>query len=67
MLEDESADSSSEDDIVLAELTGDSASSSESEQGSTCTFQPLQHNIDTNDKLWSVFLSDSEDEEFYGF
>ena len=67
MLEDESADSSSEDDIVLAELTGDSASNSESEQGSTCTFRPLQHNIDTNNKLWSVFQSDSEDEEFYGF
>ena len=45
MLEDESADSNSEDDIIPAEFTGDSTS--ESDQGSTCTFRPLPHKIDT--------------------
>ena len=73
--DDESLDESDEateileddQDIILAELAGDSASNSESEQESMCTSRPLQHNIDTNDKLWSVFQSDSENEEFYGF
>ena len=66
ILEDDSS-SEHDQDIVLAELAGDSANNSESEQESMCTSRPLQHNIDTNDKLWSVFQSDSENEEFYGF
>lgn len=61
----EAADSSddesdSEDDIVLAELIEQSGNESEQETAVGIT-------IDENDKLWSVFQSDSEEEEFYGF
>ena len=61
----ETADSSddesdSEDDIVLAELIEQSDNESEQETAVG------NFTIDVNDKLWSVFQSDSE-EEFYGF
>ena len=60
MLEDlsecESEESNSKDDIVVADLI--EASDCESEQETAGG---------SRDKLWSVFQSGSEEEEFYGF
>lgn len=54
-------ESDSEDDIVLAELIErrDNESGQETAVGNV--------SIDANDKLWTLFQSDSEEEEFYGF
>lgn len=54
-------ESNSEDDIVLAELIEQSDNESEQETAVG------NFTIDVNDKLWSVFQSNSEEEEFYGF
>ena len=69
MLEDvcegENEESSSEDDIVLAELT--EASDCDSEQGTAGSSTQQDYSLHASDKLWSVFQSDSEEEEFHGF
>lgn len=63
--ESESEESDSEDDVVLAELI--EANDSDSEQG-TARGSTLQDNsLDASDKLWFVFQSDSEEEEFVWF
>ena len=69
MLEDlsegKNEESSSEDDIVLTELI--EASDCESEQGTAGGSTRQDYSNHASDKLWSVFHSDSEEEEFYGF
>lgn len=63
--ESESEESDSDDDIVLAELI--EANDSDSEQGTAGGSAHQDNSLDASDKLWSVFQSDSEEEEFYGF
>ena len=69
MLEDvregKNEESSSEDDIVLTELI--EASDCDSEQGTAEGSTRQDYSLHASDKLWSVFQSDSEEEEFYGF
>ena len=69
MLEDvsegENEESSSEDHIVLAELIEASDCDSEQQIAGGSTWQDYSNHA--SDKLWSVFQSDSEEEEFYGF
>ena len=59
---DSSEDDESEEDNVLGELS----SGPDSEQDATSGKQDC-YSIDESDKIWCVFESDSEQEEFYGF
>ena len=63
--ENENEESSSEDDIVLAELL--EASDCDSEQGTAGGSTRQDYSLHASNKLWSVFQSDSEEDEFYGF
>ena len=59
---DRSEDNESMGDIVLGEWT----SGPDSEQDATSGERDC-YSIDESDKIWCVFESDSEREEFYGF
>ena len=59
---DSSEDDESEEDNVLGELS----SGPDSEQDATSGEQDC-YSIDESDKIWFVFQSNSEEEDFYGF
>ena len=59
---DNSGEEKSEEDIVLTELS----SGPDSEQDATSGEWEC-YNINESDKIWFVFQSNSEEEEFYGF
>ena len=59
---DSSGDDESEEDNVLAEWS----SGPDSEQDATSGEREC-YSKDESDKIWFVFQSDSEEEEFYGF
>ena len=56
-------DDESEEDVVLAELF----SGPDSEQDTTSSRERERCSINESDKIWFVFQSESEEEEFYGF
>ena len=59
---DNSGEEKREEDIVLTELS----SGSDSEQDATSGEREC-YSINESDKIWFVFQSNSEEEEFYGF
>ena len=59
---DSSGDNESEEDNVLGELS----SGPDSEQDATSGERDC-YSVDESDKIWFVFQSNSEEEDFYGF
>ena len=62
---DSSGDDESEEDIVLAELL--SGPDSDQDTIATSSRERERYSIDESEKIWFVFQSDSDEEEFYGF
>ena len=62
---DSSGDDESEEDIVLGELL--SGPDSDQDTIATSSRERERYSIDESEKIWFVFQSDSDEEEFYGF
>ena len=62
---DSSGDDESEEDIVLGELL--SGPDSDQDTIATSSRERERYSIDESEKVWFVFQSDSDEEEFYGF
>ena len=63
---DSSGDDESEEDIVLAELLI-SGPDSDQDTIATSSRKRERYSINESEKIWFVFRSDSDEEEFYGF
>ena len=59
-------DSSGDNEIEVDNVLGELSSGPDSELVTTSGEREC-YNIDESDKIWFVFQSDSEEEDFYGF
>ena len=62
----EEIDSSGDNEIEVDNVLGELSSGPDSEHDTTSGEREC-YSIDESDKIWFVFQSDSEEEDFYGF